>query len=176
MRLFAREKSSGTYETLMTTPVSDVQVVSAKFIAAWLFYLVMWLPMLACLYVVQYYARQSGAIEPGIVGGMYLGIALVGALFLSLGCLASALTSSQMVAAMVSLTLGGGLFLLAFLPDRIETGTHWQAQVLACFALFRQLHDFARGVVDTRAVVYFLSLTFFFLFLTLRAVESRRWK
>jgi ABC-2 type transport system permease protein len=176
MRLFALEKYSGTYETLMTTPVSDVQVVSAKFTAAWLFYLVMWLPMLACLYVVQYYARQSGALEPGIVGGMYLGIALVGALFLSLGCLASALTSSQMVAAMVSLTLGVGLFTLAFLPERLEAGAHWQAQALAAFALFRQLHDFARGVVDSRAVVFFLSLTFFFLFLTLRAVESRRWK
>jgi ABC-2 type transport system permease protein len=77
---------------------------------------------------------------------------------------------------MVSLTFGVGLFTLAFLPERIEAGTHWQAQVLAGFALFRQLHDFARGVVDTRAVVFFVSLTFFFLFLTLRAVESRRWK
>ena len=176
MRSFALEKFSGTYETLMTTPVSDVQVVSAKFTAAWLFYLVMWLPMLACLYIVQYYARQSGALEPGIVGGMYLGIALVGGLFLSLGCLASALTSSQMVAAMVSLTLGVGLFMLAFLAEHMEAGVHWQAQLLASFALFRQLRDFARGVVDTRAVVFFLSLTFFFLFLTLRVVESRRWK
>jgi ABC-2 type transport system permease protein len=176
MRLFAMEKSSGTYETLMTTPVSEVQVVGAKFTAAWLFYLVMWLPMLACLYIVQHYARQSGALEPGTVGGMYLGIALVGALFLSLGCLSSALTNSQVVAAMVSLTLGVALFTLAFLPERMEGDAGWQARALAGFALFRQLHDFARGVVDTRAVIFFLSLTFFFLFLTLRVVESRRWK
>ena len=58
----------------------------------------------------------------------------------------------------------------------MTTTATWQAQLLSRFALFSQMHDFARGVVDTRPVVFFLSLTFFFLFLTLRAVESRRWK
>src|SRR6185295_1228236 len=102
MRLFALEKYSGTYETLMTTPVSDLSVVAAKFGAAQIFYLVMWLPMLGCLFVVQHYARQSGALQPATVGGMYLGIALVGALFLAFGCFASAITRSQMVAAMIT--------------------------------------------------------------------------
>jgi ABC-2 type transport system permease protein len=176
MRLFALEKYSGTYETLMTVPVSDVQVVSAKFSAAWLFYLVMWLPLLGCLYVVQHYARQSGALDPATVGGMFLGIALVGALFMALGCLASALTSSQMVAAMVTLTSGVALFALAYLADQVAAGGDWHTQVLAHFALFQKMNTFARGVVDVRSVVFFLSLTMFFLFLTLRAVESRRWK
>ncbi len=176
MRLFALEKYSGTYETLMTTPVSDLQVVAAKFSAAWLFYLVMWLPMIACLYIVQHYARQSGALEAGTVGGMLLGTALVGALFVSLGCFASALTNSQMVAAMVSLVLGTSLVSLAFVAEQVTTTATWQTQLLSRLALFSQMHDFARGVVDTRPVVFFVSLTFFFLFLTLRAVESRRWK
>jgi ABC-2 type transport system permease protein len=176
MRLFALERFSGTFETLMTAPVRDVNVVLAKFSAALIFYLVMWLPMLACLFVVQYYARQSGALEPGALGSLYLGIGLIGALFLSLGCFASALTRSQMVAAMVTLLLGMSLFALGFLADRVEPAASWQSQVLSRLALFDQMHDFARGVVDTRAVVLYLSLTFLFLFLTLRAVESRRWR
>lgn len=176
MRLFALEKYSGTYETLMTAPVNDLQVVGSKFTAAWLFYLLMWLPMLACLYIVQHFARQSGALEPGTVGGMFLGIALVGALFIALGCFASALTSSQMVAAMVSLVLGASLIALAFVAEQANVTAQWQSQLLGSFALFKQMHDFARGVVDLRAVVFFLSLTMLFLFLTLRAVESRRWK
>ena len=176
MRLFALEKYSGTYETLMTTPVSDMQVVAAKFTAAWLFYLVMWLPMIACLYIVQHFAKQSGALEPGTVGGMFFGTALVGALFVALGCFASALTNSQMVAAMVTLVLGTSLVALSFVAEQVNVTATWQSQLLGRFALFSQMHDFARGVVDTRPVIFFLSLTFFFLFLTLRAVESRRWK
>jgi ABC-2 type transport system permease protein len=176
MRLFALERFSGTFETLMTAPVRDTSVVLAKFSAALIFYLVMWLPMLACLFVVQHYARQSGALEPRALGSLYLGIGLIGALFLSLGCFASALTRSQMVAAMVTLMLGVSLFALGFLADQVEAAASWQSQVLSRLALFDQMHDFARGVVDTRTVVLYLSLTFFFLFLTLRAVESRRWR
>ncbi|MSU56734.1 MAG: hypothetical protein EXS35_00880 [Pedosphaera sp.] len=176
MRLFALEKYSGTYETLMTTPVSDLSVVAAKFAAAQIFYLVMWLPMIACLFVVQHYARQSGALQPATVGGMYLGIALVGALFLALGCFASALTRSQMVAAMITFLFGVSLYSVGFLAEHIPAAAQWQSQVLSHFALFRQMHDFARGVVDTRAVVFYVTATFFFLFLTLRAVESRRWR
>jgi ABC-2 type transport system permease protein len=176
MRLFALEKYSGTFETLMTTPVRDATVVLAKFSSALIFYVVMWLPVLACLFVIQHYARQSGALEPATLGSLYLGIALFGALYLSLGCFASALTRSQMVAAMVTLMLGVSLLALGYLADQIPADAPWQAQILSRFALFDQMHDFTRGVVDSRTVVLYASLTFFFLFLTLRAVESRRWR
>ena len=112
MRLFALEKFSGTFETLMTTPVGDLQVVTAKFTAAVVFYLIMWLPMLPCLFVVQHFTDKSGSLDPGTICGMYLGVLLVGCLFLSLGCFASALTRSQMAAAMISLVLGVSLFVL----------------------------------------------------------------
>ena len=148
----------------------------AKFSAALLFYLVMWLPMLGCLFVVQYYARQSGALEPGTLISMYLGIALIGGLFLSLGCFASALTRSQVVAAMVASLLCVSFFALGYLAEEVTASSSWQARVLSHFALFQQMQDFSRGVVDTRTVVLYLSLTFLFLFLTLRAVESRRWR
>jgi ABC-2 type transport system permease protein len=101
---------------------------------------------------------------------------LVGCLFLSLGCFASSLTRSQMAAAMISFVIGMSLFSLGFLAEAIPVPTQWRAQVLSYFNLFEQMHDFARGVVDTRAVIFYVSLTFFFLFLTLRVVESRRWK
>jgi ABC-2 type transport system permease protein len=176
MRLFALEKASGTFETLMTTPVSDLQVVAAKFSAAVIFYLVTWLPMIACLFVVRHFTNQPGALDAGTVGGMYLGIFLVGALFLSLGCFASAVSRTQMGAAMVSFVLGVTLFSLGFLAEALPATAQWQSQALSYFGLFEQMHDFARGVVDTRTVIFYVSATFFFLFLTLRAVESRRWK
>jgi ABC-2 type transport system permease protein len=176
MRLFALEKSSGTFETLMTTPVGDLQVVAAKFAAAIVFYMIAWLPMLACLFIVRHFTNQSGALDAGTVGGMYLGIFLTGCLFLSLGCFASAISQSQMAAAMISFVLGVSLFSLGFLAKSIPVTAQWQAQVLSYFNLFDQMNDFARGVVDTRTVIFYVTATFFFLFLTLRVVESRRWK
>jgi len=177
MRLFALEKASGTFETLMTTQVGDVQVVAAKFMAAIIFYLVAWLPLLACLFIVQHFTSQNSALDAGTVGGMFLGIFLTGGLFLSLGCFASSLTRSQVAAAMISFVLGVSLFSLGFLAEALPATTQpWQLQIVSYFGLFEQMHDFARGVVDLRAFVFYVSATFLFLFLTLRVVESRRWK
>jgi ABC-2 type transport system permease protein len=176
MRLFALEKASGTFETLMTTPVGDAQVVVAKFAAAVIFYMVAWLPLLACLFIVQHFTNQAAALDAGTLGGMFLGIFLMGCMFLSLGCLASALSQSQMTAAMISFVLGVSLFSLAYLAKDTPVTAHWQTQALAYFNLFDQMHDFARGAIDTRAVTFYLTATFLFLFLTLRVVESRRWK
>jgi len=151
-------------------------VVAAKFTAAIIFYMVAWLPMLACLFIVRRFTSQAGALDAGTIGGMYLGIFLTGGLFLSLGCFASAISQSQMAAAMISFVLGVSLFSLGFLAKSIPVTAQWQSQVLSYFGLFDQMNDFARGVVDTRTVVFYVTATFFFLFLTLRVVESRRWK
>ena len=176
MRLFALEKFSGTFETLMTAPVNEVEVVLAKFTAALTFYFLMWVPLLACTLLVRHYTNEPAAFDIGAVATTFLGILLVGALFISLGCCASALTRSQVTAAMISLAASTALFFLGLLAQQITAQPGWQAQVIASFGLFEQMHDFARGVVDTRPVVFCLSGTVFFLFLTLRIVESRRWK
>lgn len=176
MRLFALEKFSGTFETLMTTPVSDFQVVTAKFTAALLFYILMWLPLLGCLLVVRHYTQDSGVLDGGMIGSTFLGIILLGALFISLGGCASALTRSEVIAAMMGLLFGASLFLLGYLASQRPAHETWQTQVLGCFDFFGQMRDFARGVIDTRPVILLLSLTLFFIFLTLRVVESRRWK
>jgi ABC-2 type transport system permease protein len=177
MRLFALEKFSGTYETLMTTPVTDVQVVASKFTAAMVFYMVMWLPLLGCIAIVRHYSGDQHSFDAGTVAATYTGVLLLGGLFISLGCLASSLTQSQVTAGMLSLVFGASVFLLGFVADQAPNpAAPWQAEVLAGFNFFEQMHDFARGVIDTRPVVLLLSLTFLALFLTLRVVESRRWK
>lgn len=176
MRLFALEKASGTFETLMTTPVGDVSVVMAKFTAAFIFYAVMWLPALVCLLMVSHYTSQSGALDLGTLGGMYLGIFLTGGFFLSFGCLASSLTRSQVVAAMISLAFGVSQFALAWWAKNYPLSDQWQAQLLALLNMFDQMNDLARGAVDTRTLIFYATATFLFLFLTLRVVESRRWK
>jgi ABC-2 type transport system permease protein len=176
MRLFALEKATGTFETLMTAPVRDLEVVMAKYTAAMIFYLLMWLPALACLPIVGHFANEKSALDAGTLGGVYLGIFLSGGLFLSAGCFASSLTRSQVVAAVVSLAAGVILLIVAFLAQVVPATDQWQEQIVPYFNLFKQMDDFTRGVVDTRTVVLYASLSLFFLFLTLRVVESRRWK
>jgi ABC-2 type transport system permease protein len=176
MRSFAFEKSSGTYETLMTTPVGDAQVVLAKYVGAMIFYLIVWLPLLGCVLVVRSYSNDPTALDPGALGSTYLGIFLLGSAFMAIGIFASTVTRSQIIAAMVAFALGLSLFMLSFLSAAVATQTGWEAQVVAHLALMEHMRDFAHGVVDLRPVLLYLTLTVFFLFLSWRTVESRRWK
>ena len=176
MRLFALERFSGTFETLMTAPVSDLQVVLSKFTAALIFYVIMWLPLIACLQVVRYFTSDGAGFDAGVVGSTFLGIVLLGGMLLAVGCCASAATRHQVIAAMLSLGFGVSLFLLGVLAGEVVPRASWESQVLPFFALFDQMHDFARGIVDTRPIIFLVSLTLFFLFLNLRIIESRRWK
>jgi len=175
MRLFALEKYSGTFETLMIAPVGDAAVVAAKFTSALIFYMVLWMPLLACIFILKHFSGSAAVGDPGAIGGTFLGIFLLGCMFIALGCFASSLTRTQMTAAMISLVFGVSLFLVSFLAEKVP-GADWKSQVLSCFALRDQMTDFVRGIADTRAIVLYLSVTFLFLFLTLRVIESRRWK
>ena len=176
MRAFALEKSSGTYETLMTTPVGDVQVVLAKFTGALLFYLIAWLPLLGCIFIVRYYSNDPTAFDPGSIASTYLGLFLIGCLYISRGIFASSITRSQMIAVIFGIALGFALFMLSFLSTAVEMQSGWEAQIIAHLGLREHMRDFAAGVVDSRPVVLYLTLTLFFLFLSWKTVESRRWK
>ncbi|MEO6182192.1 MAG: ABC transporter permease, partial [Verrucomicrobiota bacterium] len=176
MRLFALEKYSGTFETLMTAPVGDLQVVMAKFFAAMIFYMLMWLPLLGCILIVQRFTGERAGLDLGIIGSTYLGIFLIGCLYMSLGCFASAMTRSQMIAAMMGFAIGITFFLLSFLSEQISTSKSLLSHALKSMDMREHMRDFSRGVIDTRYVVFYLSLTLLFLFLTYRVVESRRWK
>ena len=176
MRLFSLEKYSGTFETLMTAPVSDLQVVLAKFSAAQIFYLVMWSPLIGFITALRYFAHDPNLLDPGALGGTFLGIFLLGAVYMSLGCFASALTRSQIVAAMTSFVIGVSLFIMNYLADKFPLEKSWTTDVLNYISMPEHMQNFSRGIVDTRHVIFYVALTAFFLFLTLRVVESRRWK
>lgn len=176
MRLFAQEKFTGTFETLMTAPVSDAQVVLAKFTGAWLFYVVMWLPLPLCLLALRPYTSDPDAFDVWAMATTFGGVLLLGGLFVALGCFASSLTRSQIIAAITSLALGLTVFMLSFLPYVMADPAGWPAQVFARVSVVEHMREFTRGVLDSRSVVFYLTATGFFLYLTLRVVESRRWK
>ena len=181
--LTAVDRRRGTHQrfdmvktALMTTPVGDVQVVLAKFTGALLFYLITWLPLLGCIFIVRYYSNDPTALGPGPVASTYLGLLLIGCLYISLGIFASSITRSQMIAVIFGIALDYALFMLSFLSTALETQRGWEAQIIAHLGLQEHMRDFAAGVVDSRPVVLYLTLTVFFLFLSWKTVESRRWK
>jgi len=176
MRSFALEKSTGTFETLMTTPVGDAQVVLAKFTAALLFHMILWLPLLPCLLLVRHYTSDPSAFRAGTVASTYLGILLLGSVYMSMGVFASAITKSQISAAMVSLVAGFTLFMCSFLGAVFPAQSDGVGALVAYVKLMDHMHDFAQGVIDLRPVMFYLSLTTLFLILTWKVVESRRWK
>lgn len=176
MRSFAAERTSGTYEALMTTPVGDWQVVLAKFTGALLFFLISWMPLALMLFILRQVAREPQLFVPGIIGSTMLGVTLVGALFMAIGCFASALTRSQIVAAMVTFLIGMGLWVASYRPLTGLLGDGVQARVFEHISMIRHITDFSRGQIELTHLIYYGSTVWFFLFLTHRVIESRRWK
>lgn len=178
MRLFAEERGSGTLEMLMTAPIKDAQVVFAKFVACFLFYVLMWLPTVAYLPVLldlDWHTWQV-RIDPWPVVTSYIGVLLAGAMFLSLGLFVSSLLRSQMVAALVSLILCLPFIVAAFWRPEMDLSSD-AYRILYFFSV--PLHfsrDFTRGILDSRHLVLYTTATLLFLFLTVRSLESRRWK
>ena len=177
LRLFAEERSSGTLEMLLTAPVRDWQVVFAKYIACFGFYVMMWLPTLLYLPVLtdwQWWTRQCG-IDPWPIVSTYLGLALAGAMFLAIGLLVSSLVNSQMIAAIVSMFISVIFVAGIWGPELDRSGMVYR--VLFFFTV--PLHferDFSRGLIDTRHLILYGSAALFCLFLTVRSLESRRWR
>lgn len=176
MRSFALEKDSGTFETLMTAPVSDRQVVAAKFSGALIFYVIICQPLLVCVLVLRYFGGAQEAFDFGLLASTGLGILLIGCLYMAMGVFASSLTRSQMTAAMISFAGGLTLFMLSFVNTGNLAPNDAMSALLSAINLRQHMDAFAAGIIDTRAVILLLSLTALFLFLTLRVIESRRWK
>ena len=176
MRSFAMERASGTYESLMTAPIGDWQVVLSKFAGALIFYMILWVPLLICSVVVRFYVGESAVLGLGTMFTSALGILMVGCLYMSIGCFASALTRNQAVAAVSGFALGAALFFTGFFSYFAGDRTDWLSQLARHISLANHMESFTRGVVDLGAIVFFLSLTGLFLYLTHKVVESRRWK
>jgi ABC-2 type transport system permease protein len=168
MRLFAEERRQGTVETLLTAPVSALSVVLGKYLATLCTYLAMWLPTV--LYVVI--LRDTGAVDWGVVAASYLGVALLGAAYLAVGTLMSALTQSQLVALLLTTFTLFGLFILGIGERVFDPGL--LLDISSHVSVLSQLEDFSKGVIDSRRLVFDASLVWFPLFLCVRIVDGWR--
>ena len=170
MRLMSDEFHSGTIETLMTAPVTDTQVVLGKFFGVMGFYTALLATTVVFLLVMAGYGRPDAGVA--VMG--YLGMLLLGAAFLAVGLFASTLTDYQIVAAIVGMVILSVFgVLMQFLVT--HTGAPWNAAA-ARLNVMSYFKDFARGVFDTRGLVFFLTATALFLFLSIKTLESRRWR
>jgi ABC-2 type transport system permease protein len=176
MRLFAEERGSGTLEVLLTAPVRDWQVVLAKFLGAWIFYALVWLPTLVYLPILTNLSRGEFRIDPWPLATSYLGVILAGGMFLALGMFVSSLVRSQMVAAVISLVLSLVFVLAAFWRPEMDTSSLTYRGLFFVSVPLHFSRDFTRGVIDTRHLILYGSVTLFCLFLTVRSLESRRWR
>lgn len=169
MRLFAEEEKLGTLELLLTAPVRDSEVVLGKFLAS----LGTFLGMLALTLYYPFLLLWFGHPDWGPILSGYLGIFLLGAVFLSIGLFASSLTSNQIVAYVL-----GSAFVLSFWFVGYAGGVAGDRadRILRLISLSTYFPAFGRGVIDSHAVFYYLSVVVVFLFLTVRSLETRRWR
>ena len=169
MRLFAEEKKTGTIELLMTSPVTDLEIIFGKFLGAFLLYAAML--GVTLLYILILFRYGNPDWKPLVAG--YLGQLLIGGCFLSFGLLLSTVTRNQLVAG--SLTFG--FFLMLWVIDWVSeySGTQ-MGQIASYLSLTTHIENFSKGVIDLKDAVYYLSVIGLGLFLTARSVESVRWR
>ena len=170
MRTFSEEKRTGTIELLLSAPVTDTHVVLAKFLGAWIAYMLLWAFTLIFFVVL----RTFTPLDWGQVFTGYLGTWLLGGVLLAVGVLASSLTRNQVIAAVLSFVTILLLFSVGILDVFIkdpETST-----ILQYLSIMEHLRDFSKGILDTRPMVFYLSLTAICLFLTGRVISNQRWR
>jgi gliding motility-associated transport system permease protein len=169
MRLFAEEKKTGTIELLMTSPLTDLEIILGKFFSAVILY--MTLLGITLVYFLILFRYGNPDWKPLMAG--YLGLLLLGGCFMSLGIMLSTLTRNQLVAGMLTF----GVFLMLWVIDWVsEYSMGVVGQVASYLALTTHLENYAKGVIDLRDTVYYLSVIGLGLFLTARSVESVRWR
>ena len=174
MRSFSEERRLGTIETLTTRPVSDLAVIMGKFLACFTLVVLAILPTLVYYYSISKLANPAGNIDTGAMWGSYLGLLLLGAAYTSIGIFASSLTDNQIVALISSMVMSLFFYLVLGMVgdvkalDAIGKSVEW-------FGLDYHYYSMSRGVIDTRDVVYMLSFTGVFVWLTKTVFESRKW-
>jgi ABC-2 type transport system permease protein len=174
MRSFAEEKKAGTMELLFTKPLNDWDIILGKFLASFFLVLFALIPTLIYYYTLYVLGNPPGNLDtPGIIGS-YLGLTLLAGAFCAVGILASCITPNQIVAFVMAAFL---CFLLFSGFDSISTLGLWSADALFLKQLGILFHyeSISRGLVDTRDVIYFLSLTYFLLSVTKLILGSRQW-
>jgi ABC-2 type transport system permease protein len=169
MRLFAEEKRSGTIELLLTYPVRDGEVLIGKYLAA----LAVFLGMLTLTLAYPALVAWTAQLEWGPLVTGYLGLVLQGAVFLAVGILISSLTENQIVAGVATF---GVLLLLWVIGWAADSAGGTLGRVLSHISITEHFDSFAKGIIDTKDIIYYLNLIILSLFLTLRSLESKRWR
>lgn len=169
MRTYAEEKRSGTIELLLTAPLTDMQIILGKFVGAMALYGSMLL--VTAIYLAALFYFGTPEWKPMLTA--YLGLLCLGGCFISVGLLVSSLTRNQIVAG----TLTFGVFLLLWVIDWIGTfaGPTFEP-IVNYLSITQHFDDFAKGVIDTKHLVYYVSFIVFGLFLTAKSVDSERWR
>jgi len=170
MRLLAEEKRSGTLELLMTAPVSETQVVLAKYISALLFFISLIIPTIAYVFLLM----SWGAPDLGAIISGYVGLICMTGIFLGVGLFVSALTSNQIVAVILTFIILIIGWVIGFTGDIFTNQT--LKDLFKYIGFLDHIESFGKGLLDTRDIFYCLSAIVFFLFLTIRILESRRWR
>jgi ABC-2 type transport system permease protein len=168
MRLLAEEKKSGTLELLTTKPVRDVEIVLGKFLAAWTLLAATLAPTI--LYLASILA--IGKIDMGPVFTGYLGLLMMGAVYIGIGLLASSLTENQIIAFILSFLIVFALFMMDKILIYVPEGL---ASTVEFLAIDYHFSNIARGVIDSRNIIYLGSLLGFSLFLATVSLERRKW-
>ncbi len=175
MRLFADEEKSGTLETLLTAPIRSWEVVLSKYCAALVFYIILWIPIYFQIKAFSWFTDIPPAYGSGAMWGTFLILFLMGCAFTAVGCLASSLTSSQIIAGIITITVLVIHYFLGFVT--VIWGESFAGAGLFHYISAQQhLHYFASGLLDIRPAVYYLSATVFLLFLTYQVINYRRWR
>lgn len=174
MRSFAEERKSGTIESLMTQPISDTGIIFAKYLAGLMLVVISLIPTLIYFITVYYLASPAGNIDVGGIVGSYIGLLMLASGFVAIGIFASSLTDNQVVAFIIA------MFLCFFWHIGFESlsALGWLGgldSILLQLGINAHYSSMSRGVIDSRDVIYFLSLTGFFFLLTRFMLEKRKW-
>ena len=168
MRLFAEERKSGTIELLLTSPITDGQVVLGKFLASCSLMFI----MLSLTLLFPLLTQRFGYLDPGLLISGYLGIILIGSSFLALGMLMSSMCKNQLVAALTSF----GILITLWMIGALSTRGGPIEKFLSYLSLSEHYRDFARGVILLKDVIFYISFTCVCLFATFKSIESSKWR
>jgi len=175
MRLLAEEKRAGTIEMLMTAPVTDFEVVVAKWLGAVVLYALMWGLTAMYVLILKKFTGGTTSLDFGPIASGYLGVLLIGQFLIAVGVLTSSLTKNQVAAGVMSFAVIFAFLLVLNWMDYLLQGGA-MGKLIKSLSAFDQMEEFARGIVDVRTVVLYLSASFWVLFVATRVVESRKWR
>lgn len=174
MRLFAEEQRTGTMELLLTKPLNDWQIILAKFLAGWLLTIIALIPTLIYYYSVYQLGSPVGNIDSGSMWGSYIGLLFLAGAYVSMGVFASSLTNNQIVAFILAALLCFVTF-LGFESVASLFPSGWLEGLVNKLGIRAHYTSISRGVVDSRDLIYFVSIIAVFLLFTKTRIESRKW-